>query len=381
MADQLEWLPIRSIRRLAMSDDQAAADKEHAPSQKKLEDARKKGEIPRSNDLISAGSYIGFLLAGLSVGGAALMQAGERASVLLGQSDRLSLQLLNGAGNSIIGILASFSTALAAFFIFPFFGATVMVILQRALLFSPSKLQPKLSRISPLSGAKNKFGRKGLFEFAKSFVKLAVVSGLLFAFLAFQVDGFLNMIALSPVLSTVILLEKVLKFLALVTVSALAIGGIDYLWQQAEHIRSNRMSRKEMMDEHKESEGDPHLKAKRRQKAQEIATRHMLADVKTADVVIVNPTHYAVALKWDKSSGRAPVCVAKGVDEIAARIRETAAAAGVPLHADPPTARLLFAHLDIGQEVHPDQYRVVAAAIRFSETIRKKAGRLRGGQA
>jgi flagellar biosynthetic protein FlhB len=99
----------------------------------------------------------------------------------------------------------------------------------------------------------------------------------------------------------------------------------------------------------------------------------MLADVAKADVIIVNPTHFAVALRWDQASGRAPVCVAKGVDEIAARIRERAAEAGVPLHSDPPTARLLHATLKIGQEIHPDHYRVVAAAIRFSEAMRKKA--------
>jgi flagellar biosynthetic protein FlhB len=136
-----------------------------------------------------------------------------------------------------------------------------------------------------------------------------------------------------------------------------------------------------MMDEHKNSEGDPHLKAKRRQKGQEIATNRMLSDVKTADVIIVNPTHYAVALKWDRASGRAPICVAKGVDEIAARIRERAAESGVPLHSDPPTARMLFVHLDVGQEVQPEHYRAVAAAIRFAEAMsKKKLAKLRGQQ-
>ena len=98
----------------------------------------------------------------------------------------------------------------------------------------------------------------------------------------------------------------------------------------------------------------------------------MLADVPKADVIIVNPTHFAVALQWDRSSGRAPLCVAKGVDEIAARIRERAIEAGIPLHSDPPTARLLYSNLEIGQEVHPDHYRAVAAAIRFSEAMRQK---------
>jgi flagellar biosynthetic protein FlhB len=104
----------------------------------------------------------------------------------------------------------------------------------------------------------------------------------------------------------------------------------------------------------------------------------MLSDVRTADVVIVNPTHFAVALKWNKLSGQAPICVAKGADDIAARIRGKAAESGVPLHSDPPTARMLFAHLEIGQEIHPDHYRAVAAAIRFSETMRKKAALSKG---
>jgi flagellar biosynthetic protein FlhB len=364
-----------------LSDEEDASDKEHEASQKKLDDARKKGEIPRSADLTTAGSYAGFLLAAVAVGGSALMKAGETASVLLGQSDRLSTALLNGAGGSTIMILGSFATALAAFFFMPLVTAALVVVAQRAMIFTPSKLAPKLNRISPLSGAKNKFGRKGLFEFAKSFVKLLIVSVLLFTFLANQADDFLQMIYLSPALSTAILLDKVVSFLAMVTVLAFCIGGIDYFWQRSEHLRTNKMSRKEMMDEHKNSEGDPHLKAKRRQKGQEIATNRMLSDVKTADVIIVNPTHYAVALKWDRASGRAPICVAKGVDEIAARIRERAAESGVPLHSDPPTARMLFAHLDVGQEVQPEHYRAVAAAIRFAEAMsKKKLAKLRGQQ-
>lgn len=356
-----------------MSGDQDDSDKEHEASQKKLDDAREKGEIPRSNDLITAGAYSGLLLAGVTTGGAALLKAGESASVLLGQADRLSLQLLNGSGNSLLGILVSFASALFVFFLLPFVAAALMIVLQRAVLFTPSKLEPKLNRISILSGIKNKFGRKGLFEFVKNFTKLMIISALLFSFLAFQANDFVNMIYLAPAISTALLLNKVVNFLTIVTMIALAIGGVDYLWQRTEHFRLNKMSRKEMTDEHKNSEGDPHLKAKRRQKAQEIATNHMLSEVKTADVIIVNPTHYAVALKWNKQSGRAPICIAKGIDEIAMRIRERAAEAGVPLHADPPTARLLFAHLEIGQEVHPDHYRVVAAAIRFSEAMRRKA--------
>ncbi len=164
----------------------------------------------------------------------------------------------------------------------------------------------------------------------------------------------------------------VADFLKIVTVIALAIGGIDLLWQRAEHLRRNRMSHKELMDEHKQLEGDPHVKQQRRQRGQEIALNKMLADVPGADVVIVNPSHYAVALKWSRKPGSAPVCVAKGVDEIAARIREIASQSGVPIHRDPPTARALHAAVPIGEEIRPEHFAAVAVAIRFADEMSRK---------
>jgi flagellar biosynthetic protein FlhB len=131
------------------------------------------------------------------------------------------------------------------------------------------------------------------------------------------------------------------------------------------------MSHKDMRDESKESEGDPHLKQARRGRAQEIAMNQMMGDVPFADVVIVNPTHFAVALKWEGSRTSAPKCVAKGVDEVALRMRTIATDANVAIHSDPPTARALFAVVEIGQEIKPEHYAAVALAIRFADTLRK----------
>ena len=241
------------------------------------------------------------------------------------------------------------------------------------------RCSPKVTRrrISPLSTAKQKFGKDGLFEFAKSFIKLLIVSALLAVFFLHRTAEIIGLAYLSAALGMAALARMMLEFLALVVILSLLLGGVDLLWQRARHLHRNRMSRKEMMDEAKESDGDPHVKAQRRQRAQEIAMNQMLAEVAKADVVIVNPTHYAVALKWDRRARRAPVCVAKGVDEIAARIRERAAAAGVPIHRDPPTARALYASVDLGCEIRPDQYRAVAAAVRFAEAMRKRAKALR----
>ncbi len=148
---------------------------------------------------------------------------------------------------------------------------------------------------------------------------------------------------------------------------------VDAIFQHDEHRRKNMMSRKEIQDETKDAEGDPHMKGKRRQKAMEIATGQMMAAVPEASVVIVNPTHYAVALKWDGGAGTAPICVAKGVDEVAATIRRIANENAIPIHSDPPTARALYATIGIGDEVEEEYYAPVAAAIRFADDMRERA--------
>ncbi len=259
----------------------------------------------------------------------------------------------------------------------PAAAVLVLLVATRSFVVAPEKLMPKLNRISPLSNAKNKFGRNGLFEFAKSFTKLTIYSIILGVFLWQKLPEVIGTIGIEPAMATSVLLELCVQFFGIVLLIALVIGGIDFAWQYQEHLRKNRMSHKELMDEAKQSEGgDPHMKQQRRQKGYEIAMNQGgIQDVPDADVVVVNPTHYAVALKWSRLPGEAPICLAKGgVDEVAARIREVASeAGGVPIHRDPPTARSLHAMVEIGQEIHAEHYQAVAAAIRFAEKMRAKA--------
>ena len=170
-----------------------------------------------------------------------------------------------------------------------------------------------------------------------------------------------------------LLVHLCFQFLVLALLIAIALGVVDAIFQFQEHRRRNRMSRKDIRDEAKDAEGDPHMRQARRFRAQSIAASRMMADVPAADVVIVNPTHYAVALRWSRAPGSAPVCVAKGVDEIAATIRRIAQEAGVPVHHDPATARALHGTVEIGQEIEEAHYAPVAAAIRFAERMRHKA--------
>jgi flagellar biosynthetic protein FlhB len=356
-----------------MAEEPGGAEKEHEPTQKRLDDARDRGQIPRSADLTAAAAYGGLLLAAMVAGPSALQSLGQIGAALLAEADRLAAGMAAG-GTAIVGrIIAAVAAAAAPFFLFPAGAALLALVVQRAWLVTPEKLQPKLSRISPLATLGQKFGREGLFEFAKSTVKLVVMAAALGLFLAARIDRIVTTMNFDPALATVVLLRLSVEFLLLTAVIAGLVGVIDYLWQMAQHLRRNRMSRQELIDEFKLSEGDPHVKMLRRQRGQNIAMNQMLRDVPQADVVIVNPTHYAVALKWRRGEGRAPVCVAKGVDAVAARIREAAATAGVPIRRDPPTARALFAAVDIGEEIRPDQYRAVAAAIRFAEAMRRRA--------
>ena len=253
--------------------------------------------------------------------------------------------------------------------------ALAVLFALRGVVFAPQKLEPKLSRISLLSNAKNKFGLSGLMEFAKSTLKLVIYGLVLWLFLRARLPDLLSALGQSPGPVTVLMLRMMSEFLAIVVAIMVVIGAVDYLWQRFDHHRKQRMSHQELREDHKQAEGDPHLKQKRRQRATEFASNRMLTDVPGAAVVIVNPTHYAVALKWQAGSTGAPVCVAKGTDEIAARIREIALDNNVPIHSDPPTARALFATTRIGAEILPEHYREVAAAIRFADEMRQRAAR------
>ena len=357
-----------------MSDDANQNDKQYEPTQKKLDDARKKGEFAKSADLTTAAGYAGFLLVSWAVGSSSLLNLASGLRNMLDHSEAIASELFTARSSPVIGgWIRELGGALSPWVLVPGLVALLVVLAQRGLVFAPEKLKPQASRLSIIKGFGNKFGRQGLFEFAKSFAKLSIYSAVLGAFLVLQADEILGVLYLSPAIAMAQFLKLTLLLVSVVLVIALVIGLIDLVWQRAEHLRKNRMSRKEMTDEQKESEGDPMMKQQRRQKAVSLAMNQMLADVPEADVVIVNPTHYAVAPKWERASGRAPVCVAKGVDAVAERIRALANEAGVPIRSDPPTARALYSSIGLGDEITSDHYRAVAAAIRFAEGLKRRA--------
>lgn len=357
-----------------MSQQDDSAEKSHEPSERKLDQARKKGEIPRAPDILTAMAYLGMLICMVALGGPGLSQFADSLLPLLEQPDRLEALFFEDGAPAMVGsVMSAALMPTLPFLAVPGLFVLLTLFATRGVLFTGSKLAPKASRINPIENAKNKFGRRGLFEFFKSFVKLSVYSILLAVFLRGKRDVIIGAIMGTPGEVVLSMTSLIQQFLFIVVLIAVVIGGIDLFWQRAEHIRKNRMTMKELRDEMKESEGDPHLKQHRRMRAQELALNQMMGEVPKADVIIVNPTHFAVALKWSRMGGSAPVCVAKGQDAVAARIREAAKDAGVPIHSDPPTARALYATTKIGAEIAADHYRPVAAAIRFADSMRAKA--------
>lgn len=346
------------------------SDKPFDPTPQKLLQARKKGEFPRSTDLLVTVGYVGFFVSIYFLGEAIFEKAGDALSFFLQVNRDLELDQLQVLGTSVI---TKFSSSVAPVFLLPTSLAILAIIAQRGFVFTPSKLAPKISRVSILQNAKNKYGLNGIFEFAKNSLKM-ITYGTVFGIFFFNyITEISTSIATDPKVFLSSGMTLLLNFLAIVMLVSVVFAITDVIWQHNYHIRKNRMSRKEIMDEMKESEGDPHMKHERRLRAQAVSAAQIAAEVPKADVIVVNPTHYAVALKWTRAVGSAPICSAKGVDEMALRIREIALEHAVPIYPDPLTARALYKSVDVGEEISPEFYQAVAAAVRFADDMKSKA--------
>ncbi|MEZ5892665.1 MAG: flagellar type III secretion system protein FlhB [Parvularculaceae bacterium] len=355
------------------SEDQGQ-EKSHEPTQARIDKARQEGDVPQSREVNAAASYLGFYLALAMASAGAATAFGIHMSRLLNEPASFAAQAFGPKGEDFYASVALTALqSLAPFILLPALGVLAALFAQQAITFAPSKLKPKFDRLSIVANFKKKFGMDGISEFAKSSIKLFAVI-ILFAAIYSSRFALLPADARLPAqaLLSSILREGVI-FAGAIVIFSTALGLIDLPWARHQHMNKLKMTLEDMKKEMKEQEGDPVMKQTRRQRGQEIARNRMMKDVPTADVVIVNPTHYAVALKWDRKGGGAPVCVAKGVDEIAAAIRELAATSGVPIRSDPPTARAIYATVDIGDEVKREHFAAVAAAIHFADAMRKKA--------
>ena len=360
-------------------DDDSAAEKTHEATPRRLEKAREEGDLPRSQDAQTFAAYVGFGAAVLLAGGWAAGQLGEALMPFLARPQDLARQFASaGAGDATLALLGRVGPPVLALVAAPAVMILALLFAQRSIVFAPSRILPKLSRLSPIENAKNKYGIRGLVEFAKSVFKLGALGVALSITVWGEADRLPQYVHIDARFTGQLLAHQFRLVMTGVVLVAGLLAFFDLIWQRFDHLKKMRMSHQELKDEGKQAEGDPHIRARRRDRARQIANNRMLLAVPEADVVIANPTHYAVALKWPRHDGSAPVCVAKGVDEIALAIRARAEQAGVPVQTDPPTARSIHGLVEVGQEIRPEHYQAVAAAIIFADELRRKVREQQG---
>lgn len=349
-------------------------EKTEPASPRKLEQAREEGDIPRSRELATCT----ILLAG----GVAFWMAGEalirRINHMLASGLSFEREhafdfnlLLQHLGVGLFEVMLGLA---------PIGAVLILVALASPLLiggwlFSSKALQPKFSRMNPVQGISNMFSVRSLVELCKAIGKAGLVGVVAWLVIAHQIEAMLGLVvepleSASSHLGTLLLTGFVAIVGALVVIAL-----IDAPYQMFHYANKLKMTREEVRKESKETDGDPHVKARIRQTQREMARRRMMAEVPTADVVVTNPTHYAVALKYAEGKMKAPKVVAKGIDEVAAKIRELAQENKVPLLEAPPLARALYRHTELGDEIPGALYTAVAEVLAYVFQLRLYAER------
>nr|WP_294527270.1 flagellar type III secretion system protein FlhB [uncultured Rhodopila sp.] len=336
---------------------ESTGDKTEAATSRHLDQARDAGRVPISREatiFASMTAVVGLLAYQAQATMRDLLSA---LSQYLAQADG---SWRDGSGTAIRDV----SFAVLPYLLAATFGAAAAVLLQTGFLLNGSVLEPKFSRISPVAGVKRLFGRQGLEELVKSLAKLAAHGAAIWI----AIRGDLPSLMLLPRQDPSVLPSAVARpifhiFLASLLCHAM-LATADIFWVRFRYARDLRMSRQDIREEFKETEGNPHTKARIRRIRMMRARKRMMAQVPKATVVVTNPTHYAVALAYDRATNPAPRVVAKGTDEVAARIREVAAAANVPLVANPPLARALY-RLELDAEIPAEHYKAVAEIIAY----------------
>jgi flagellar biosynthetic protein FlhB len=325
-------------------------DRTEAPSEKRLREAREKGDLPRSRDLSTAV----VVLAGVTT----LIAAREQMSLHAANIMHVGLRYSRGDLFAANGVYRALATAAleALKLLGPVFAVTAVAAiaapaLMGGLNFSGQALVPKFDRLDPIKGFSRLVSVNGLVELGKSLLKLVLIGGALVWFLLRSTRDMYTVgtgpVSIGIARAFAIFGQASLVFACVLGVIAL----VDAPWQKFSFTKKMKMSKQEVKDEHKESEGSPELKSKIRQMQHQMARRRMMEDVPTADVIVTNPTHFAVALKYDENRMGAPRVVAKGVDVIAQQIRDVAGGAKVPVVEAPPLARALYHTTEIGREI------------------------------
>jgi flagellar biosynthetic protein FlhB len=347
-----------------MAEEDSSQEKSEEPTSRRLEKAREEGQVPRSKELATT--------AVLVIGAAGLIAFGPWMADYMAGIARYGFVLERSAvfDTSVMSRHLGASLKDSIYAIAPWLVLVLIAAIAGPLgiggwLFSTKAIAPKLDRLDPLKGLKRMFSMNSLVELIKAWAKVIVVGLVAWLVMAFFFEEAMNLKrkALEPAIQGAV--DIILWSVLALCLSTLVIAIADVPWQIYSHTKKLRMSMQEIKDEYKETEGKPEVKAKVRQLQREAAQRQMMSSVPDADVVITNPTHYAVALQYSADAMTAPVMLAKGSDQVAQKIQEIAREHNIPRMQAPPLARALFAHAKIGEEIPEGLYVAVAQVLAY----------------
>ncbi len=351
-----------------MAEEDESGERTEDPTQKRLDDALERGDVAKSQEVNTWFMIAGATLVLSSFSGS----IGEIKTPLRNLIANSWMVRTDGPG--LLELAKNLEFVLFAALGVPLLMLIVAAIagnvLQHRLVWSGESLKPKLSKISPMSGAKRIFGKQAIANFAKGLFKLIALGSVMTALLWPERHRLEGMVRFDPVTMVGSIFTLTLQLLGAVVAMLAVVAIADYFFQYRQWYERQKMSLREMKEEFKQSEGDPHVKGRIRQLRQARMKKRMMAAVPKASVVITNPTHYSVALSYERGMS-APVCVAKGVDLIALKIREVAGEHGVPIVENVPLARALYATVDLDEEIPVEHYHAVAEIIGYVMGLRR----------
>lgn len=349
-------------------------EKTEEPTAKKLEDSRKEGQVAKSKELSNACSLLAlFLCLKYLVG-----YLGEKFINAFYIFWREMPLFVNNTFDSVtvwqylLDVFVYLLVTCLPFLIVALLVAFLTQRLQIKWKITTKPLQPKLSKLNPINGFKKMFSKQALFELVLSVVKIAIFSAISYSVLKDNIGAFITVYDLTIEDSLGILYDLVMELGIKISIVYMVISAADLFYQRWKHKKDLRMSKQEVKDEYKNSEGDPKIKSQQRQRMQQASRRRMMQSIPEADVVITNPTHFAVALKYDNMSSQAPVVTAKGADYLAMKIKDIARENDVEIVENKPLARMLYSNVEVGNEIPAELYQSVAEVLAYVYRIKNK---------
>jgi flagellar biosynthetic protein FlhB len=351
----------------------ANSDKTEKATPKKKQDARKKGQVFQSKEISSAFVLL-FIFIGLKLFGGFMTDEIKvfTKSMFSNFNNIESVYSINGLTQLVIRTMVLIFKVMGPIMAIALVTALAVEYAQVGVLFTTETLKFKLERLSPISGLKRIFSLRAVVELVKSIVKLVFVGYVAYSFIKGQSDNVLNIMNMDAIGISTYIASTSLDLAIRICIVMVFIGAVDYIYQWYDYEKNLRMTKQEIKEEYKQVEGNPEIKSKIKQKQREMSMRRMLQDVPKADVVITNPTHFAVAIKYDDKVSSAPIVIAKGQDFLAQRIKETARENKVEIVENKPLARALYDAVNIGQEIPQELYQAVAEVLAFVYSLKQK---------